>query len=93
MKKTVLLITFLSFVLLLSAGVRIDSNDDRVQISIRDNGDLKEEKISRLVALPSRSAVLHVTHCEIDVLNNDGTILESKSVNGNDYVNIVQKRR
>ena len=90
MKKTILLIALLSLALLLSAGVRIDSNNDRVQIFIRDNDDLTEEKISRLVALPSRSAVLQINHCEIDVLDSDGNLLERKSVNGNEYVRIEQ---
>ena len=76
--------------MLLSAGVEINGNNDRVQISIQDNNDLRGNKITRVVALPSRSASVQINYCEVDVLDRDGNLLEQKITDGRDYVRIEE---
>ncbi len=90
MKKLIFLIAIVTISMLLSAGVEINGNNDRVQISIQDNDDLKEKKITRVVALPSRAASVQINYCEVEVLDRDGNLLEQKTVDGSEYVRIEE---
>ncbi|RLC51156.1 MAG: hypothetical protein DRH79_06610, partial [Candidatus Cloacimonadota bacterium] len=90
MKKSFFLIAIITISMLLSAGVEINGNNDRVQISIQDNNDLRGNKITRVVALPSRSASVQINYCEVDVLDRDGNLLEQKITDGRDYVRIEE---
>ncbi|MCD4795843.1 MAG: PKD domain-containing protein, partial [Candidatus Cloacimonetes bacterium] len=89
MKKIFIIIAIMIVTISISAGIRYENNSDRVRI-IFDNNDYTEceENIFKVVALPSRNAEIIVNSCEVSVFSNDGDLLESKTIRGDDKIDI-----
>ncbi len=75
----------------ISAEIRYENNPDRVRIIFDNDGYTEcEENIFKVIALPSRNAEIIVNNCEVSVFSTDGDLLESKTIRGDNKIDIKQ---
>lgn len=90
MKKLLFTCIILFTLVLLSANIELRGTSDRISFSYqKEAGQTQKTKIEQVLAIPSLSAELTISSCEVEVIDNSGNVLETKRVSGHDFVRIT----
>jgi PKD repeat protein len=75
--------------LFLFGEVGISRNGEKVQLTYERNDDNEtDEKISKVLAIPASDVDVRVLNCQVDVLDSDSNLIETRSISGNDFARV-----
>ncbi|MEA2095671.1 MAG: C25 family cysteine peptidase [Candidatus Cloacimonadota bacterium] len=91
MKKFLLLMLLLFTVHSLFGILNYQRSEDGLRITfVNDENILEQNDLEKIIALPSRSVEVFINECEIAEFSEDGKLLRTHSVNGDDYIELQQ---
>ncbi len=89
MKKLLILITFIMISSLISAGITYETQGDELRISyVNQELTTQKDMLSQVIALPALSAEVIVNSCEVSVIDQDGDLIRTESIDGDEFVQI-----
>ena len=91
MKNVILIFLTLSLVGILSGEMAVNDIDNGLVISYENYGlSDQQQELTKIFAIPSESVNITVNSCEVKTLNEAGMVLETRTINGSNKVELME---